>query len=44
LTGTARLGKHHRIKLKANIISNNNQTYNQSSLEEVGDLSYVFTF
>ncbi len=44
LTGTARLGKHHRIKLKANIISNNNKTNNQSSLEEIGDLSYVFTF
>ena len=44
LTGIARLGKHHSFKLKANIISNNNKTYNHSSLEEIGDLSYVFTF
>jgi len=44
LTARARLGKHHQIRLKANIISNKNQTNNNQTIEQLGDLSYVFTF
>jgi len=41
----AKIGKHHSLRLKANIISNHNVTNNNlSSTEQIGDFSYVFTF
>ena len=39
-----KLGKHHRFKLRFNIISTHNQTNDKTSLEEIGDLNYVFSF
>lgn len=39
-----KFGKHHRVKFRFNIISTNNNTYLTSTMEEIGDLSYVFTF
>ncbi len=45
LTARAKLGKHHSLLLKANMISNNNVTNNNlSSTEQIGDFSYVFNF
>jgi hypothetical protein len=40
----AKFGKHHRIKLRLNLISTDNQTNGTTTLEEIGDLSYVFSF
>ncbi len=45
LAGQARLGKHHRIRLRINFISKKDKTNdNQQANEQIGDLSYVFTF
>ncbi len=45
LTFRAKAGKHHSFRLKANIISTKNLTnINQTSNEQIGDLSYVFSF
>ncbi len=45
LTFRAKAGKHHSFRLKANIISSNNLTNNNlSSNEQIGDVSYVFSF
>jgi len=44
-TARGKFGKHHSLRLKLTLISNSNNNNNQQSYtEEIGDLSYVFTF
>ncbi len=44
-TARGKFGKHHSLRLKLTLISNSNKNNNQQSYtEEIGDLSYVFTF
>ncbi len=40
----ARVGKHHRFRLRLNLISTHNNTNSKTSLEEIGDMSYVYSF
>ncbi len=45
LTARGKFGKHHSIRLKTTMISNRNKNNNQQSYtENIGDISYVFTF
>jgi hypothetical protein len=39
-----RLGKHHQIRVKTNMIMSNNTQLNGSTNEQFGDIRYVFTF
>jgi len=43
LTARGKLGKHHNIRMKFTLISSDNKN-RQSYTENIGDISYVFTF
>ncbi len=44
-TGQARLGKHHRIRIRLNFISKKDKALNNlQTNEQIGDLSYVYAF
>jgi hypothetical protein len=40
----ARLGKHHQIRLKTNLILRNNNQLDVNTTEQFGDIRYIFTF